>query len=428
MELFEFQKEVLEKTKGRNRVAYYLEMGLGKTFVGSEKMMQLGNRVNLLICQKSKINDWLEHFEEYYWKTSDKKIGIYDLTDKKDYKEFLDLVYTNEFDIYIAVINYELAFRRPELLRLSNFTLMLDESSMIQNEQAKRTRFILNLDAENVILLSGTPVGGKYEHLWSQCRLLGWYIKKSEFWERYIKTRLIDVNGFSLPIVVGYFNIRELKENLRDHGAVFLKSSEVLDLPEQIETKQYVEATKEYKFFKKNGIIETDDEELLVGDNILKKLLYERMLCGQYNENKLNALKEIMESTTNRLIIFYNFTKEKDLIVDICKKLNKSYSIICGEIKDLKAYEDNEDSVTIVQYQAGAMGLNLQKANKIIYFTLPLSSELFEQSKKRIHRIGQNNTCFYYYLLTKGTVEENIYKTLLRRQDYTNELYRKECD
>ena len=153
-------------------------------------------------------------------------------------------------------------------------------------------------------------------------------------------------------------------------------------------------------------------------------MLYERQLCGQFNENKLNTLKEIMESTSNRLIIFYNFTKEKDLIVSLCEKLKKPYSIINGEIKDLKAYEEHEDSITIVQYQAGAMGLNLQKANKIIYFTLPLSSDLFEQSKKRIHRIGQIDTCFYYYLLTKGTIEESIYKTLMMRKDYTNELYR----
>ena len=131
-----------------------------------------------------------------------------------------------------------------------------------------------------------------------------------------------------------------------------------------------------------------------------------------------------MESTTSRLIIFYNFTKEKDLIVCLCEKLKKPYSIINGEIKDLEAYSTKDDSITIVQYQAGAMGLNLQQANKIIYFTLPLSSELFEQSKKRIHRIGQIDTCFYYYLLTKGTIEENIYKTLMMRKDYTNELYR----
>lgn len=423
LKLYDFQKQILNRTKDKNHVAYYLEMGLGKTFVGSEKMMQLANKVNLIICQKSKINDWIEHFEEYYFKTSDKKIGIYDLTNKKDYEEFLDLVYTNKFDIYIAVINYELAFRRKELLQLHNFTIMLDESSMIQNEKAKRTRFILSLNAENVILLSGTPVGGKYENLWSQCRLLGWYINKTEFWNRYIKTRLIDVNGFSLPIVVGYTNISNLKENLRLHGAVFLKSSEVLDLPKQVDIKQYVEPIKEYKTFKKNEIIEIGDDTL-VGDNILKKMLYERQLCGQYNDNKLNALKEIMESTNNRLIIFYNFTKEKDLIVSLCEKLKKTYSIINGEIKDLKAYQKSDDSITIVQYQAGAMGLNLQQANKIIYFTLPLSSELFEQSRKRIHRIGQDNTCFYYYLITKGSIEEKILKTLQMRKDYTNELYR----
>lgn len=415
--LYSFQKQILESTKNRNRVAYYMEMGTGKTFVGSEKMIDLGASTNLVICQKSKINDWIEHFEKYY-----PDYHISNLTNSGLDVFLWEVGYGTPI---IGIINYELAFRRPELLNLKNFTLVLDESSMIQNEKAKRTKFILNLNAKNIILLSGTPVGGKYENLWTQCKLLGWNISKTQFWNNYIKTRLIEVNGFSLPIVTGYINIHNLKDNLRKYGAVFLKSSEVLDLPEQVEIKQFIEPIKTYKNFKKDSIVKIGDETL-VGDNTLKKILYERQLCGQFNTNKLDALKEIMESTSNRLIIFYNFTKEKELIVSLCEKLKKPFSIINGEIKDLKAYEDDENSVTIVQYQAGAMGLNLQQANKIIYFTLPLSSELFEQSKKRIHRIGQNNTCFYYYLLSKGTIEESIYKTLMMRKDYTNELYREE--
>lgn len=413
LKLYDFQKQILNMTKERNHVAYYLDMGLGKTFVGSEKMKQLGNKVNLVICQKSKVNDWIQHFEDYY--------SEYDIINLTKEKQDILLEPINKPTIYI--INYELTFRRQYLRYLRDFTLLLDESSLIQNEHAKRTKFILNMNPTNIILLSGTPVGGKYENLWSQCRLLGWYINKSQFWQRYIQTRLIEVNGFNLPIVTGYMNVGDLKQNLREHGAVFLKSSEVLDLPEQVETKQLIEPIPAYKSFKKNSIIEIDNDTL-VGDNILKKMLYERQLCGQYNTKKLDALKEIMESTSNRLIIFYNFTKEKDLIVSLCEKLKKSYSIINGEIKDLKAYQENEDSVTIVQYQAGAMGLNLQQANKIIYFTLPLSSELFEQSRKRIHRIGQDKTCFYYYLITKGSIEEKILKTLQMRKDYTNELYR----
>ena len=418
--LYNFQKDILEKTKSRNRVAYYMEMGTGKTFVGSEKMKQLHSNINLIICQKSKINDWLDHFKTYY----EVDTNVFDLTNKKQYEEFFEVLgYRSVLKPIVGIINYELCWRRKELNTLNNFTLMLDESSLIQNEKAKRTKFILNLKFHGLILLSVTPVGGKYENLWSQCKLLGWDISKSQFWGTYIKTRLIEVNGFSLPIVTGYMNVRDLKQNLRDHGAIFLKSSEVIDLPEQVEIKQYIEPIKAYKTFKKDSIVEIDDEEL-VGDNTLKKMLYERQLCGQFNSNKLDSLKEIMESTTNRIIIFYNFTKEKDLIVGLCEKLKKPYSIINGEIKDLEAYTTKDDSITIVQYQAGAMGLNLQEANKIIYFTLPLSSELFEQSKKRIHRIGQIDTCFYYYLLTKGTIEESIYKTLMMRKDYTNELYR----
>ena len=70
------------------------------------------------------------------------------------------------------------------------------------------------------------------------------------------------------------------------------------------------------------------------------------------------------------------------------------------------------------------MGLNLQKANKIIYFTPPLSSELFEQSKKRIHRIGQNQPCFYYQL--KSGIDYRIYDTLEMRKDFTDKLFESE--
>jgi len=58
LQLYPHQQKALNDTKDFNRVAYYLDMGLGKTFVGSEKMMQLGKQLNLLICQKSKIQDW----------------------------------------------------------------------------------------------------------------------------------------------------------------------------------------------------------------------------------------------------------------------------------------------------------------------------------------------------------------------------------
>lgn len=107
-------------------------MGLGKTFIGAEKMIRFHTEENLLICQKSKIKDWREHFAKYY----KYDISAYDLTDKKQWADF----WNNpcNFRFRVGIINYELAWRRKDLQNLSDFTLMLDESSLIQNESAKR--------------------------------------------------------------------------------------------------------------------------------------------------------------------------------------------------------------------------------------------------------------------------------------------------
>ena len=390
-------------------------MGLGKTFVGSEKMMKLNKRVNLVICQKSKVNDWVEHFSTYY---KNNKVCPFNLTDKNDFKEFFRPMYT-WFDKKVGIINYELVFRRPELSKLTDFTLMLDESSLIQNESAKRSKFILKrLKPSNVILLSGTPTSGKYERLWSQMNLLGWNISKKMYYAQYVD---MEISPDGYPIIKGYKNVDRLKRKMREHGCVFMKSEEVLNLPTQNFIPVNVPESKEYKKFKKSGIIITKDYEL-VGDTTLTKLLYSRMLCGHYNADKVKAFKDLIDSTDDRLIVFYNFNDELEVLKSVVE--DKPISIINGQQKDLSAYDEHNNSITFVQYQAGAMGLNLQKANKIIYFTPPLSSELFEQSKKRIHRIGQEQACFYYQL-TSG-IEQRIYDTLSMRKDYTDKLFEEE--
>ena len=424
--LYKHQQDALHETAERSRVAYFHEMGLGKTFTGSEKMMQLDYRVNLIICQKSKVDDWLNHFDLYrdMWHNDNL---VYDLTDKNGLEAFLYVVsdrgYTQRI---IGVINYDLVWRRKELLQLQKFCMILDESSLIQNESTKRSKFILKLKPDAVILLSGTPVGGKYENLWSQIHLLGWNISKQMYWNQYIDFHYEDVNGFPLQVIDGYKNVDRLKRKLRDHGCHFLKTDEVMDLPEQNFQTVSVNSTKEYRKFKKDRVVDVENTELL-GDTTLTQMLYERQLCGQYNTDKLNAFKDLVQSTEDRLIVFYNFYEElyrmQDVLTQEDFSYSKRFSVVNGEIKALQNYENCKNSIAFIQYQAGAMGLNLQKANKIIYFTPPLSSELFEQSKKRIHRIGQKKPCFYYFLICKGSIEEKIYETLKKRKDYTDELF-----
>lgn len=421
MQLFPHQSKALDETKDFNRVAYYLDMGLGKTFVGGEKAKQLDKPL-LVVCQKSKIEDWVQHLVDVAG------YDTFDLTDKKEMEFFMQVLNGDPetANKTAGVINYDLVFRRSYFANIAGFTLMLDESSIIQNETAKRSKFILKMQPENVILLSGTPTAGKYEKLWSQLRLLGWNISKDLFYKQYVETEWIEDHnsGFRIPHVVGYKNVDRLKKKLAEHGAIFMKSEEVFDLPEQMIIPIHSKPTKEYRKFMQDAVITIEGREF-IGDTILSKRIYSRMMCSYLNRERVAAFKDLVQSTEDRLIVFYNFNEELNTMQAALAELERPFSVVNGETKDLTAYEEHGDSITFVQYQAGAMGLNLQKANKIIYFSLTDRSELFEQSKKRIHRIGQEKPCFYYLMICPGTVEEDILHTLELRKDYTDELFKK---
>ncbi len=395
------QVRALEQVKNYNRCAFYLDMGLGKTFVGSEKAKSL-HRPTLLICPKSLVGTWVNHFKEHY-----PYLTVRDFT--KDRKMDPQIA-----DVWITT--YDLIWRRK--IDLKNYTLVLDESSYIQNETSKRTKAILKLKPANVILLSGTPTAGRYERLYSQISLLGWNITKRDYWDRYIDFILMDMKiGFKIPKVIGYLNVDELKQKLADYGCVFMKSEDVLDLPEQVEINIPCDAPRELETFKKSSVVQIQGK-ILVGDMALNKLLYTRQLCSIYCKDKLDKLKDLIESTEDRLIIFYNFVEEVKAIKSITKR---PISEVNGSTKDLTNYEKCDDSITLIQYQSGSMGLNLQLANKIIYLSPTLSAEQYLQSKKRTHRLGQKRSCFYYHLICD--IEYDIYDTLDNREDYTLKLF-----
>lgn len=358
---------------------------------------------------------WLNHYKTHYPERQS-----FDLSKPKELKTFLDHEQPKT-----GVISYQTLWRRKQLFNLQDFVLVCDESSYLQNKTAKQTKGILKLNPSSVVLLSGTPTSGKYENLWIQCHLLGWDISENLYNRQYVNWKTIETDGFFHKIVdmdKPYKNVERLKQKFRDHGAVFMKTEEVFDLPDQTFTMVKMPTSKEYRKFMKHSIVDVDDIQL-IGDQIFTKRLYARQLCGMYHKARKEAFRELIQSTNDRVVVFYNFNGELELIKGVCEAIGKPYSQVNGSVKDLSMYEGKSDSVTICQYQAAAMGLNLQKANKMIYFSLPERSELFEQSKARIHRIGQERPCFYWIMMCDRSVEEDIYQTLLERKDFTDDLF-----
>lgn len=414
--LYPHQVQILADLYNYNKCGMFLEMGLGKTIIGGIKSTSF-NKPILIVCPKSLIQQWIEHFKDWH-----NNYNCYDLTKKKQLEQFIN----SEQDHKCGVINYESAWRKSELLKLKNFTLMLDESQAISSPTSKQTKGVVKLKFENLVLLSGTPCSNaRYDKLYTQLRMLGLNMNKRSYEDRYCNFFEMEKAGIKFRVLSKtnpYKNVDELKHSIYDLGGRFMKTDEVIELPQQRFINCWISQSKYYKTFVKDGYVDCGDYEY-ISSSPTTDMLYQRQLCN--SKEKLEMVRTLIESTEDRVIIFYNFNCELELLQQLVLKLKRPLSFVNGSQKNLNCYNNNNDSVTLVQYQSGSSGVNLQKANKMIYYSPPVKSDFFEQSKKRIHRIGQDTKCTYWKLITKDSIEQQIYSALSKKQDYTDELFRK---
>ena len=54
-----------------------------------------------------------------------------------------------------------------------------------------------------------------------------------------------------------------------------------------------------------------------IGDTILSKRIYARMMCSYLNKERIAAFRDLIQSTEDRVIVFYNFNDELNTLLDI---------------------------------------------------------------------------------------------------------------
>ncbi len=104
----------------------------------------------------------------------------------------------------------------------------------------------------------------------------------------------------------------------------------------------------------------------------------------------------------------YWYKHERDRI---CKRID------CREIKtdkDIADWNAGKIPVALIQPSSAGHGLNLQDGGStIIWYTMPWSLELYQQTNARLWQQGQNGeTVVIHHLVAAGTIDEDIMKTL----------------
>ena len=82
-----------------------------------------------------------------------------------------------------------------------------------------------------------------------------------------------------------------------------------------------------------------------------------------------------------------------------------------------KEFNDGKGQVFLISLKAGGTGLNLIGADTVIHYDPWWNPAVEEQATDRAYRIGQTNDVYVLKLLTRGTIEEKIYKLQQKKKE-----------
>jgi SNF2 family DNA or RNA helicase len=429
---------------GRKGVAILADMGTGKTVTtiavaGAMNAAGKANKV-LVVCPKSIVGVWEEEFHKFA--DFGYRLTVLEGDTSKKTEQLRKL---NGNGLQVAVVNYESCWRlEPEIGKWKPDMIVCDESSKIKNPQAKQAKALHRLGAVSKcnVILTGTPLLNGPLDFFSQYKFLDPTVLGGSFYG--FRARYAILGGYGNHAVVGYRHLDELTE--KAHSIAFrVRLDEAVDLPPYIDETRYIalepKAKAVYDDIDRESYAETENGGEITVRNVLTRLLRLSQVTGGFirpdegevisvSTAKLEALEDILETSLDegrKVVVFARFIPEIDAITRLLRSKKISYSVIHGGITDraeqvARFQSDPDCKVFVGQLQTTGMGLTLTAASVVVFYSLDFSSANHEQSRARVHRIGQTRKQLYFYLVCKGTVDEKVLEALKRKKDISTLL------
>lgn len=439
--LYKHQKLALSYLRFNDSFALFMEQGTGKTIPALMRVLDIirtdGAIPNVLIvAPKSALGAW------------DRDIEKFSETARKYLRQAITLV------------NYDKVWRggKESPYYQKYDCIILDEAHAIKNRTSKRASFLLKLasEASYRYILTGTPISnGQLENIWSLYCFLDPYIERGRVYSRIFQKHLDRVgkgtykgsyyefqarycilNQYHKP--TSYMNVRELQDLINEYS-YRVKKVDCLDLPDKLPDEIVYVDLKEKALYKKLRDSSAILEYEILAENPLSRLVKLRQLASGHIKTeteimsvkceKPEILREIIEGYEDdkKLVIFAEFKRSILAIQDVLISLGIQFVTLDGDQHNKtiwRAFQnDKRVRVIVCQYQTAAAGIDLYASDTIIYYEPTLRSNLLEQSRDRIHRSGQVNKCSYIHLITKGTVEGDIYRALAGYQNFSEKLF-----
>lgn len=469
---FEHQKEAFDLSCDKEFFALLMEQGTGKTKVTIDTAAYLWSqgRIDalLVIAPNGVHRNWIRneipiHLPDYV----EYKAAWWVSSPKKAEREALDALWESGHQMRVLCMNVE-AFttaKGKDYARkfLNSFKVMMvvDESSRIKTPGAQRTKTITALGKHAAYrrILTGTPVTQSPFDIYAQFKFLddnilgttSYYAFKARYAEFLDSSnRLVqDIARRTgrIPQIVAtdrngkpvYKNLDELHQLIKGNSFRVLKS-ECLDLPEKLYQRRYVELNTEqkriYESFKKNLIAVCGEDVMEITHKLTLLLRLQQVVCGYFplddgfkeipgGNPRLDALLEVVEETTGKIIIWSRFVAD---IERITLELNKIYGdgsavSYYGKMDGdermfaLESFQSGDARFFIGQPHSGGIGLTLTAATTVVYYSNDFSLETRLQSEDRAHRIGQTKNVTYIDIEAVDTMDSAVINALRSKKN-----------
>lgn len=438
---YEVQLEAMRRSGNRDKYAYFMEMGLGKTaLLLNDYVENFAGEVNnvVVVCPNTFKSDWalapkewgLKGFRTAVWPDFNDKRGTASSPVLNSIN--FEAIRSGGFDYVASSMD-----RFPTLL-------VVDESSAIKNFKSLTAKAVLDLTkrAKGVRLLNGTPMSQNVMDLYPQLKCIGELDRMNPY---AFRNRFAVTGGFMGKQVIGVRNEDEL-HTILDRCSFRALKCDWSDLPEKIYQPMRLEMTKKqraaYKSmleefftlvagreFTANMVLTQMDKLRQITSGLIMDGGEFKLIEHPGDNPKIQAAKELLESGDGKLIIVHFYRPMGLAILEYLKKKGYDPSYIRGGMspetiicEKHKFNNDPSSRVLVAQITASSKAHTLlggegkDRCSRMFFHDHTFSLGDRKQMEDRIHRGAQDRACIYFDPIM-SPIDEAQLKALAGKQD-----------
>lgn len=432
--LHEYQERGVSHIIDNEYCALFLDMGLGKTVTTLTAIKELLDNCiisNALVIAPKKVtqvtwSDEIKKWEHLQGLT----ISVIDGTAKQRREAM-----AAKADIY-AVSRDNIVWLVLEHggVKLPYDMVVIDELSSFKNHASKRFRAMRKVRKfiPRVVGLTGTPAPNGLIDLFAQMYLIdeGQRLGKTVTAYRDRFFRPGKRNGdivYTYELKAPQNETEQQISDLISDITISMTAEDYLKMPDKIVLYDYVDLAPEvlamYRDFEKEQILEliNSDEPISAASaaalsNKLQQFANGAIYDAERNvkdlhDEKLDKLEELVEAANGEpVLIAYSYNHDLERIM---QKLKAYKPVKLEKPEHIANWNAGKIPVLVTHPASAGHGLNLQKGgHNIVWFGNTWSLELYQQFNARLYRQGQGKPVSIHHIVTRGTIDEKIIKSL----------------